>query len=438
MTSARAGRVISVGGGKGAGKSMVATNLAVALAQAGARVVLVDAEVFAPSLHGLLGVPRPPPAALPPGAPASLDAAAVETGVPGLRLVALGGAAASDGPRLQRALRAIDAEVVVLDVGAGEPSEVLERLDAADLRLLVTTPDLSSATDVYALLTGSARRELLRGAAALGQQARVEAALERAGAGAGTAQILAGLAIDDPALAAALRARMAGFGARIVGNLLLSIRETGLVYALARMAREFLGVEAPVLVSLRASRRLQQAAVTGLPYLSSQGADGEDVAAALRTIAQTLRVAPLARAGAAGSDEAASVAPSRPLALPAALPVDIAAYEAGYQRHLVELPVTLVHAGGELPALLMDVSEGGALCDLDAPPQAGTQLTLLVPGLDEPAGLACEVRHAAPGKRRAGLQFQLGREEGRRVALAIRMLGADRLRGVPGVEGLVR
>ena len=437
MTSARAGRVISVGGGRGAGKSTVAANLAVALAQAGAQVALVDAD--APGQHGLFGLGRPAPAAPSPGAAPDLTAAAVESGLPGLRLVALGGPATGDGSRLLRELRALDAEIGVVDVGAGEPSELLERFDAADLRLVVTTPDLSSATDAYALLAGVVRRELLRGAAALGRLGRVEAALERAGAGAGAAELLAGLAREDAALAAGLQARLAGLGVRVVGNLLLTVRETALVYALSRMAREFLGVEAPVLASLRATRRIQRSVTEGRPYLLCADADGEDGAATFRTMAQALRAAAPPRApDAPGGGDAPAAPPARALALPTALPVDVTAYEQGYQRHLVALPATLIQPGGRRPALLLDVSEGGALCELDQPPPAGTEVTLVVPGLPDLAGVGCEVRHAAPGKRRAGLQFRLPRDEGRRVALAIRLLGADRLRGVPGAEGLVR
>jgi succinoglycan biosynthesis transport protein ExoP len=46
--------------GPGEGKSVISTNLAVALAQAGLRVLIIDADMRRPRVHGIFGVPQEP------------------------------------------------------------------------------------------------------------------------------------------------------------------------------------------------------------------------------------------------------------------------------------------------------------------------------------------------------------------------------------------
>jgi ATP-binding protein involved in chromosome partitioning len=61
------GHVIAVGSGKGGvGKSTVAVNLALALQERGGRIGLVDADVFGPSIPGMLGLPTDEPPATTP------------------------------------------------------------------------------------------------------------------------------------------------------------------------------------------------------------------------------------------------------------------------------------------------------------------------------------------------------------------------------------
>ena len=61
-TAPELGRVVAISSGKGGvGKSMVAANLAVALAQSGHKVGLMDADVYGPNIPRMFGVSEKPP-----------------------------------------------------------------------------------------------------------------------------------------------------------------------------------------------------------------------------------------------------------------------------------------------------------------------------------------------------------------------------------------
>jgi capsular exopolysaccharide synthesis family protein len=75
------------------GRTSVAVNLATALTQAGARVLLVDADLRRPSLSGIFGARQAPGLTDLLTDRSSLDEAATPTGIPGLSLVTTGGPA---------------------------------------------------------------------------------------------------------------------------------------------------------------------------------------------------------------------------------------------------------------------------------------------------------------------------------------------------------
>ena len=62
VTYPNLGRIIAISSGKGGvGKSTVATNVAVSLARSGARVGLMDADIYGPNVPRMMGIDEPPP-----------------------------------------------------------------------------------------------------------------------------------------------------------------------------------------------------------------------------------------------------------------------------------------------------------------------------------------------------------------------------------------
>jgi flagellar biosynthesis protein FlhG len=165
------GRLITVGGGRGGvGKSLVAVNLAVYLAQLGKSVVLVDADPTGSNLHTHFGLvaARGEPALDDPSA--SMSEALVTTSVPGLRLLP----AAHDSlvqPFALRAarkarwlarVRAVRAEYLVIDVGPGHGPFAVDLMLAADIPIAVTVPEPPAIEETYRFVRAAYRRKLRR------------------------------------------------------------------------------------------------------------------------------------------------------------------------------------------------------------------------------------------------------------------------------------
>ena len=135
---------------RGDGRSTVAANLAVAMAQTGRQVVLVDADLRSPGQHTIFGVDNSRGlASLLVNAQQRWTAAAHATAVPGLRIVPAGSLPSNPADLLaSRRLRevladmAADSDVVIVDVSPVlDVSDALALGAAADATLLVARRD---------------------------------------------------------------------------------------------------------------------------------------------------------------------------------------------------------------------------------------------------------------------------------------------------------
>ncbi len=162
-----AARVIAVTSGKGGvGKTNVAVNLAVAAAQGGRRVILVDLDLGLANADVVLGVR--PTATLAHVLSGRRDVADALTPAHGIQLLA--GASGLEAianlddearGRLQEALERLHrrADLIVVDTGAGISRNVIEFAATADETIVVTTPEPTSLVDAYATIKLLAGRE---------------------------------------------------------------------------------------------------------------------------------------------------------------------------------------------------------------------------------------------------------------------------------------
>jgi len=153
-------RVVCVASGKGGvGKSILATNLAVARAGRGERVLLVDFDAGLANAHLLLGLsPRHDFGHVLDGNVSARDA--IVHGPKGLSLISGGvGRHALANPtrreldRLFKALSELEGEfdLVVVDHGAGLSYSTVAHLAATSTLVLVTNHEVTALSDAYAL-----------------------------------------------------------------------------------------------------------------------------------------------------------------------------------------------------------------------------------------------------------------------------------------------
>lgn len=268
--------IIAVGGGKGGvGKSVVSANLACAMARLGMRTVAVDVDLGAANLHTLFGIDRPGATlqALVDGEISSLEEAVMPTAVPRLALVP--GSSATVGAaniafqqkgKLARHIRKLDAEVVVLDVGAGVSFNMVDLWNVADLRLIVASPQLTSLQNSYSFAKIAVHRMLRElcaheHARALLESSSDRAVTERMG------ELIARLGSQRSDLALACRHALRGFGARIVGNQIEQPEQREVLQALSRMLRDFLELEVEVLCGISSNPRIHRSVTRRRPYL---------------------------------------------------------------------------------------------------------------------------------------------------------------------------
>ena len=258
-------RIIAVGGGKGGvGKSIVAVNLAVEIARQGRSVALVDADLGSANQHTMLGIDRPGPSlySVIRGELKTLRDAMMRTVVSNLYLVPGAGAipgsanlSEQEKNRLVQEVQTLPVDVVILDVGAGISYEVLDLYAAADQRIVVVLPQLTSFQNAYSFLKGAVHRTI-RGCADTPARQKIFSELDPTRETERITSVLRQLEDKDPIYASRVKARLSHFGAKLIGNQVVSAKDRGTLGAVAKMFRDFLLVDPEILGALRFNRKM--------------------------------------------------------------------------------------------------------------------------------------------------------------------------------------
>ncbi|MBF0515688.1 MAG: P-loop NTPase [Nitrospirae bacterium] len=166
----RARHVLAVAGGKGGvGKSVFSITLATTLVGMGYRVVLIDLDLGGANLHTYLGIL---------GNTLSLshffqkkvktlDEVVISTRVPELKLISgahylpsMSSPGSSLKLKLLRHIKALDADFIVIDLGAGMDLNTMDFFIAADIGFIVTVAEPAAIMNAYRFIKGTLFRRL--------------------------------------------------------------------------------------------------------------------------------------------------------------------------------------------------------------------------------------------------------------------------------------
>ena len=270
-------RVWAIGGGKGGvGKSVIAANLATQLARDGSRVALVDGDLGGANLHTLLGMPSPAInlSDFISRRVANLSDIMSPTPIENLWLVS--GAKAlvetanlnfGQKSKLLRHIKQLDADHVILDLGAGSTFNVLDFFLAARKGVLVVVPEPTSIENAYHFLKATFFRKLKRAQ----PRDQVQAAVKEIMNGSARKSVrtprdlISRVWSIDPEVGAALVVEASSFRPALVVNRVTHPSHEKLGHDMVAACRDYFGIRLQLLGSLPADRLVERSVMERKP-----------------------------------------------------------------------------------------------------------------------------------------------------------------------------
>ncbi len=169
--TSRLKQIWAIGGGKGGvGKSLISSSIAIALARLGQKVIAVDLDLGGANLHTAvgLGLPKRTLFDFLGGRTPSLRDCVTPSGIAGLELISgaqdsihVTNLSLEQKALLIQSMKELDADYLIVDLGAGTAVNTIDFFLAADLGIVVMLPEPTSIENAYRFIKSAYFRRLM-------------------------------------------------------------------------------------------------------------------------------------------------------------------------------------------------------------------------------------------------------------------------------------
>lgn len=248
--------IIAIGGGKGGiGKSFISTSLSISLAQLGHSVIIVDLDLGAANVHTVLGgtVPEKSISDFISGRVDNIKSVVCPTTFQRLSFISgssdsLNIANLNPGTqeRLMDELRKLPVDYLILDLGAGTSTSILDFFLMADKKIVALTPEPISIENAYRFVKSAFYRNLQKIESELQIQNLVEDAMDQKNnLGIKTpADLLAHVKKVNPLAGQRMARAISDFCLDLIVNQIRTRADVDLGYSIASVCTKYFGINA--------------------------------------------------------------------------------------------------------------------------------------------------------------------------------------------------
>lgn len=250
-------KIWAVGGGKGGvGKSLVSANVSICLALMGHKVIAIDLDLGGANLHTCLGLPVPQTTLSDfiSGKISQIEDLLVTTPIANLKIISgaqdeLGMANLKNMHKNEiiEKLQALDADYILLDLGAGTAFNTIDFFINADKGILVVLPEPTSIENTYRFIKSVFYRRLKTIEGIEVVEPMIEQALNSKIASGQTtpADLIKRISIDYPELGTKIRHELLSLRPNLIMNQVRSQADIDIGYSIQSICRKYFGIEMP-------------------------------------------------------------------------------------------------------------------------------------------------------------------------------------------------